>query len=215
MLKTNAEGTFVYLKRDYKADPKKFAQEQADAKYRLGNSEHQLEFDGEVDKVVLGRLAKPAREAAVKDIKELAGVLDDVAAARPKMDAGEKVRIEFGQHGTWEGRREVAEFKGKRAEAYDYVFTPVEPRRYQTVIFTDNGYVRLKTDAFGIRHEVTGRGYRNEESGGKRKDDSVFYISEMVGVSSAKGKGKPEPPASKPPATKPAPDDRPDKDVPF
>lgn len=193
MLKVNGDGSFVYLKKEFKQDPKVFQSEQDKAVYKLGGKEHKLEFDGKVDQVVLGKMSKAAREEAITDIRALAPMLDKVHDAKAQLDQGETVQLDLGDLGTWKGTRKEAEFKGKRDEAFDYVFTPAETGRYQTVTVTDNGYVKLATAGIGIRHEVVGKGYRNEDSGGKYKDDSVFYISEMVGVSEKKG-AKPAPP---------------------
>ncbi|MEW6283476.1 MAG: hypothetical protein AB1758_33005, partial [Candidatus Eremiobacterota bacterium] len=199
MLKVNETGTFVYLKKEFKPDEAAFAEEQKRAVYRLNDQEHQLVFDGKVDQVVLGKMSRDAREHAITDIKALAPVLDAVAEARPAMDAGQTVELDFGQFGTWKGVRQEADYKGKREEAFDYVFTPAEAKRYQTAVFTDNGYVKLQTNAYGVRHEVTGRAYRDEESGGKRDKDSIFYISEMVGVTPKPKKGKATAAAAAPP----------------
>jgi len=180
MLKVSSNGNYVYLQKQFGVTKEEFAKDCENAKFTLDGETQPLKFDGKVEDVILGRLDATEAEHAIKDLKTLARSIDAFDAARPNLDKGEMVDLELGGE-QWSGIKRKSH--PKAASDYEYVFSNANSGA-QTVIFTDNDRVKLRTQAEqgSITHEAVGKMYRNEASNGKYKDDSIFYLSESVKI---------------------------------
>ena len=181
MLKVSSNGNYVYLQKQFGVTKEEFAKDCENAKFSLDGQTQPLKFDGKVEDAILDRLDATERDHTITDLKTLAKGIDSFYEAKPNLDKGEMANLELGGE-EWSGIKRKSH--PKAASDYEYVFSnPNSPG--QSVIFTDNNRVKLRTQAESgsITHEAVGKMFRNEDSGGKYKDDSVFCLSESVKIS--------------------------------
>jgi hypothetical protein len=147
------------LKRQYGQSKASFDQEQATAKFRFAGQEHPLNYDGNVDRVVLDTLDK--RLAVVDSLQGLSPLAASVEENSSALESNRKIKTKVEGH-TWTGSK----VDGK------VVFR--SPSGRQKAIL-DDGKVSLFTLGQGITHEISGKVYTKESAPAK-----LFHIEESV-----------------------------------